>query len=458
MQLKIEIGQTGTIFVSGIISQADYNQELTGIKRIDIYDQMLKGDATVRAAYLAVTLPVMSANWYIVTPKGMEEDKASVEMKEFIDNAMFHDIGGNWTQFLREVLKYLGYGSQVFEKVFKIRDDGKIGWEKFAVRLPKTIYKWTIGDGKTPGITQLLPVGGIREIEDWKLIKFVNEQEGINFEGQSIFRAAYKHWYFKENYYKIDSIAQERQGLGIPVVHVPPGATAEDRAAVEEMLKNLRVNEQAHVQLPVGFTMEYLDMKINGTKNPKDMILHHDRQISKSVLAQFLELGGTAGGSFALSANQSELFLLSIQSVAKYIQEKMNEAIKELIDLNFPGTTDYPALEVGRIGTIDFKALADALWRLTQGGLLVPDDDIEKYLRNAMDLPEAAQTTEDDHEEPVTIDRADMILGRQKFLNPKGGDAPAGKAPATTAKEFKEDMQTLSREIQEAIHAEESKS
>jgi hypothetical protein len=41
-----EIGRTGSIIVSGLLSNNDYNNDLTGTKRIAIYDQMRLSDAT----------------------------------------------------------------------------------------------------------------------------------------------------------------------------------------------------------------------------------------------------------------------------------------------------------------------------------------------------------------------------------------------------------------------------
>src|SRR3712207_5205570 len=103
-----------------------------------------------------------------------------------------------------------------------------------------------------------------------------------------------------------------------------------------------------------------MDTHANALKDPKEMIAHYDRQIVKAFLAQFLDLGAQAGGSYALSADQSKLFLLGLEYIAKLIQEEMNKAIRELCDLNFSGLTDdeYPTLEYGAIGQVDFDKLS----------------------------------------------------------------------------------------------------
>lgn len=394
-----EWGGTGTIIVGGILSNVDYNPELTGTQRVQIYDEMRKGDATVRAALLAVKLPILAANWYI---KPFDEnDSKSKQIADDIEKKLFNTMTISWNDWLRHCMNYLDYGSMLFEKVFQVMPDGSIGWKKFAPRLTKTIYRWRMPDNVTEGITQILPTGGLRGIPVWKLLAFINEQEGEDYEGISILRSAYQPWYFKTSLYKIDAIATERQGMGIPYVKIPPNASDVDRRAIDDLMRNLRANEMANVQVPAGWEIGFLDTHGINIKTAKDMILHHDRQISKSVLAQFLELGGTAQGSFALSANQSELFLLSLQAHAKKIRDVLNPAIKELCDLNYQIQPDqYPTLEFSRIGTVDFEKLSMALFRLAQGGLITASPELEKYLAQAMSLPEPAEDTAQDDETP----------------------------------------------------------
>jgi phage gp29-like protein len=394
-----EWGGTGTIIVGGILSNVDYNDELTGTQRVLVYDQMRKGDSTVRAALLAVKLPILAANWYI---KAFDQSPAQQDIKNFVDEQLFHTMDITWNDWLRHCMNYLDYGSMVFEKVFQQGDNGMIGWEKFAPRLTKTIYRWRMPDNVTEGITQILPTGGLRGIPLWKVMVFVNEQEGENYEGISLLRAAHQPWYFKTSLYKIDAIATERQGLGVPYVKIPPNASDPDRAKIDELMRNLRANEQANIQVPVGWEIGYMDTKGSAVKTAKDMIMHYDRQISKSVLAQFMELGSGSVGSFALSSDQSQLFLLSLKAIATQMQDTLNnDAVREIVDLNYQiSANQYPTLEFGRIGNVDVEKLSTALFRLAQGGLLSASPELEEYLKNVLDLPAGASTSEDDTTDP----------------------------------------------------------
>ena len=444
-----EIGATGTVLVHGILSNVDYNTKLEGTQRIRIFDEMRKGDSTVRLGLIAVKYPILAAKWYIKPPDGKEDkDEATLFVKE----NLFENTTFSWTQFLRQALMLVDYGNAFFEKVFATRPDGKIGWQRFAQRLPQTVYRYTFQDGITAGITQILPTGGVAEIPQWKLLMFVNELEGANYEGTSMLRAAYMPWYYKNLYYKIDAMATERQGVGVPMVISPPAATPADKAKAIEVAKNMRANEYAYLNFPKGFTLEYVDTHAKELKESKEMILHHDRQILKAFLAHFLDLGATGSGSMALSNDQSELFLQSLKYVCKLIQEEINKAIVELVDLNFPKSKDgkYPTLEFGSIGQVDFEKLATGLFRLAQGGIIVPDDDLERHVRNLFELPQATESSED-YDDP---DRRKVSLPN---INP---DDVTVKKPIRyavdsgtpkKAAEFMRDILTFKEELAEII-------
>ena len=197
----------------------------------------------------------------------------------------------------------------------EIEGGTRIVWKKLAPRLPRSIQKWAIAGGK-PGITQKKSDGKTAEIPMEKLIVFVNEKEGDNWWGTSILRAAYKPWYIKATLEKIDAIAHERQGLGIPKVKMPEGATKRDTDKAEEIAKNMRANSQAYVVEPHDYDIGFMDMKASTTRDPANSLAYHTREIMKAVLAQFLELGSHIGrrqraARAQLSEDHSALFLQS---------------------------------------------------------------------------------------------------------------------------------------------------
>lgn len=83
-----------------------------------------------------------------------------------------------------------------------------------------------------------------------KLLLFSFRREGENYEGVSVLRSAYKHWYFKETMYKFDAVRHERQSVGIPVIYLPSTATPEDKEQAKIIVANIRATEQTGVVMP----------------------------------------------------------------------------------------------------------------------------------------------------------------------------------------------------------------
>lgn len=402
IDLEDEAGGTGTMIFSGFLTNVDYNPDWTGLNRIRLIDEMRSSDATIQLGLSAVKYPILSANWYI--KPGADEKDAGENGKKtmFTKQELFQNPNFSFLHILRQALLYCEYGQMLFEKVWRKRVDGQIGWKKFAPRMPNTIFRYSMSDGITPGITQILPNAGSVDIPMWKLMVMVLDMEGANYEGRSLLRSAYQHWFYKKVYYKIDAIAAERQGMGVPIVYYPSQASPADKAAAQVFVQNLRVNEQSYGGLPEGFRVEWLDTKGKGLKDVEKMVEHHDKRELMAFRAQFLSLGTTSAGSEHASNDQTEMFYLSLNYIARIFQEAINEAIRELIDLNFSDikSNDYPTLEFANLGNFNMMEYARSLLYLGQGGYITPDDDLERHIREALKLPEAMKFSDEDYLNP----------------------------------------------------------
>lgn len=383
---KVELGDTGTLLTGGFITDADYNSDLIGLSGVKVYEKM-RNDATVRASLWAMKLPILAASWTVVP--GEEGDDTYQEHADFVEEELFGGTTHTWEEFLRNCLNYLDFGHYVFEIVYSLRDDGRIGWRKFAPRLPKTIQKWETGDGNS-GITQWTLSGGEASIPIEKLIILTNEKEGDNWYGKSILRSSYRNWFTKDKLYQIEAMAVERQGIGIPYVKYPSGASQADISKAEEYLRNIRANEESFLSMKDGWEFGFMNMGSGTRIDPSKTIMHHNRQILINVLAQFMDLGGQgATGSFALSKDQSALFLLSLQYVANYVAAVISQyAIRRLIDINFGPQDVYPELRVTKIGQVDYTNLTASIERMVKSGIITVDETLEEFLRDTMGLPE----------------------------------------------------------------------
>lgn len=399
--LTFEIGRSGTPEFSGYIS-GDYNNEFNGHAGVELFDKMRRTDGTVAAALRAIKYPIMASEWQVEAAD--KEDERQVEIAEFVRMNLFEQM--NFTQFLREALGYLDFGFWYFEKVFRIVQ-GKIILNKLSARVPTAHECWEMRTTHMPGVTQTLPsrktgdtVSMQPEIPMSKLVLFVNDQEGDNLSGTPLLRAAYKHFFMKDQLYRIDAVKHER-GAGILKVRCPNDEASIAKAA--EIGRNFNVNEQSYVVLPgakpelsqPGWDTELMTAGISDqSASLMESVKHHDRMIVQSILASFLDLGAGATGSLALGNVQSGFFGYALKATADYVTEVINkQIIEELVKLNFGEQEMYPVVRAPRVGQLDQKATAEVLQILNTAGLLTKDPELFVWITRAFGLPE--RTVED---------------------------------------------------------------
>jgi hypothetical protein len=413
--LSTEVGSSGTNISYGISSE-DFNSKFNGTDTATICDKMRKTDATVSAVLKAIKLPILAAEKTIVP---VDESKEEQDIAEEVSRQLLEELEGGFDNFLREALTYQDFGHSAFEKVYTIQE-GTIALKKLAPRVQSSIYRWAIGDLPTgSGITQILPttpeeregMTTTPEIPMWKLVVFVNEKEGDNWQGISILRSAYKHWFFKDTLYRIDGIKHER-GAGVLEITLPDGSNDNDMAQAQELGKNFKMNESSYIIKP---SSEWkINMLSDGIKDQSSALVssiqHHDTMIVKNVLAQFLNLGEGKTGSFALSKDQSSFFLLSLESIANYMEDIINKTVvEEIVRLNFGERDSYPKFSFSSIAEIDIEKMSTTLEKLINSNLVAVTDKMKVWTHKNFGLPELTpedieQIEEEQEEKQAQID------------------------------------------------------
>lgn len=399
VQPSDEVGIGGTPIFSGFLRDlGEYNPELTGLAAIDVYEKMRRSDATVDAVILAVTLPITSAEWIVAEPQ--DATPVEKEIADFVRENMFEHIG--FRKMLRNALLMLPFGCSAHEDVFEYIN-GKLCLKKCADRLPRTFYRFDTADnGGTLRALIQLGYGGetYKEvaIPADKLALFVHRQEGSNFYGRSILRAAYRNWFAKERLERIDCMAIEKNASGVPVVIGAPNAKKEDADKARTWVPQVATHQKLGVYLPNGYTF---DVKgVTGQVRPaKDAIHYHNVQITIASLAQFLMLGEQKGAR-ALGDTLSDFFAMSLQSTADDIAEVLNgSTVKRLVAYNYGDPKDgkfrAPMVKVQKILSLNFETIATALAQLAKNDvdLIRADGKLEEHLRNMMGLPQADEAT-----------------------------------------------------------------
>lgn len=389
-----ELGSTGQSNWSSFMRE-EYNAELREHLGLRKYDRMRRSDASVRSALRLFKTPILSARWFVQPATESTRDR---EIASHIEKCLFSYMSISWTQVLWEALLMLDFGYYMFEKVYA-EVDGKMIWQKFAPRHPLDCSGWKWDANGGPVGARFNDDSGLDSvfIPIEKLAVFTYDREAGDLRGMSALRSAYKHWYFKENLYKIDAIQKERHGVGVPIIKLPPGYSTTDRNVAHELGRNLRSNEKAHVVLPPFW--EVMFAKLEGQHvDALASAEHHSKMIFQNILGEFMvESSGTS------TESQMELFLKSTRYIAEIIRDVFNKyCIPQLVDMNWDvGVGEYPELKVRRIGdTQDWRMISFALRNLIGANVIKPDDKLDAWARDEMDLPRADPSTVRETETP----------------------------------------------------------
>lgn len=390
------------------------------------YFDMKRADATVRGALRLLKTPIQAARWFV---EPYDDSTLSHSISDFVEENLFCYLSTPWSQIIEDALLMCDYGYMAFEKVWlepngpqdKVKD-GKLRLGKLAPRHPMDIRQWQWDENGGPDAfvmenisiqgtgnfgSNVLSAAGIPnaaqtnnynqgaylnasvsgaldpravEVPIAKALIFSLEKESGDLRGISILRSAYKHYFYKDTMYKIDAIQKERHGIGVPIIKMPLGFSAADRALADNLGRNLRTNERAHIVVPMNWEVAFA--KLEG--QPVDClksIEHHDMKIKSNILAPFMDESN-------VNPDSLDVYYKATRYIANTICDTFNHyLIPQLVGMNFT-RGKAPHLRVRRIGEEEsLRTLSFAFRNFVGAGAIRPDDPMEKFLRSELDLP-----------------------------------------------------------------------
>lgn len=416
-------GAIGTQIIDGMIFEEDHNKEWIEEQAIKNARKMVKTDPTVRSTLLSIKLPIMAA---AVRIEPASEDSADLDIAEFVEQNLFLNPNYAYMDWLRHVLFYLDFGFEVLEKSYEVRD-GHLHWKRWEHRKPETIDQWmTDKDNDLIEIRQISAYDArVQDFRDTKIpfnqaFHISNNQEGLNFRGESILRSAYFSWLSKQKQMEIDSIKNERFGCGIPEIEVMGTGKMDDAI---DALEKLRYHEKMYITKTEEYKVGLFPMGNSTGVDVIGSIKYHDDQIRTNILQDFMSLGKDGVGSLALSNDKIDFFMLSLDSVANHIEDTMNNGsgkmqhVKQLVDLNFANVKEYPKYKIDRIKLEDKKAVAETLKTLKEIGFVDPsDDETRQHVGETFKIPMPEFTpVKPDTQPPVIEDPEEEPAPKMSF-------------------------------------------
>ena len=411
------LGIAGDNTHNGQIRADEFLPELRGKRAIRKYREMRDNDSTIGAVMYAteqvlrdVDIKVMPAN---DTPAAKRE-------ADFVES-IFKDMDHTLDDHVSEALSSLTFGFAWFEVVYKRRNgqktgskysDGRMGVRKIASRAPWTISKFDV-DEKTGDVLGIHQEGSgfnnTNYIPSRKSLYYRTTAINNDPSGRSILRNAYTSYEYLNNLQSIEAIAVERELAGIPVARIPseylsPDATSAQSgflANLQQILRDVKFNEQGYIVLPSDTypdsngsptNTRLVDVELmasNGKRNIDidPIVKRYQHDIARSVLSEFLMLGGGNTGSYALSKSKTDLFLRALESYIQAIVDVLNKQLVErLWELNGLNYDLMPTIVAGDVAPHDLREIAAFLRNLNGANIDVSSHP--EVIQDLMDIAE----------------------------------------------------------------------
>jgi hypothetical protein len=325
---------------------------------VQVYDQM-RNDSQCQGLYLGATAAILRYLWYIdpngCDPAWVDLLAADLNLPVGLDQAMEQAERGilrgtfktaeraAWYPHLDTALTSMKYGHYYFEQVGEITNDGPGGAEmwrlrKLSPRHPRTITEFIVNqkgellaicqgfatyDPRTRPPAEFAPFDPISAD---RLVWYLWDSEPGDWVGRSIYRPMYRNWLIKDRLLRVDAIKHERNGVGMPIINAPEGATNPQMQDLDRMAQEYKVGERGGGAIPFGAKLTLVGT--SGTlPDTIASIRMQNEEMAKSLLMMFMQLGQTETGSRALGRSFIDWFTLAQEIIANWVANVGNEQI-----------------------------------------------------------------------------------------------------------------------------------
>jgi hypothetical protein len=451
------IGFSGLKEYGGVIDE-EFHPKLRGEYGPKVYREMADNSSIIGAIRYVIRALSRQVEWRV---EAASPEKQSIEWAEFLESCLI-DMEFTFEDFINEVLSFLDYGWSYFEVVYKMRrgidskdpkhksrfGDGKIGWRKLALRAQDTLERWQFAedDDTLEGMHQVnYSSGQAAFVPIEKALLFRTETYKDNPEGRSIYRNAVVDYFFLKRIGEIEAIGIERDMTGLLTMEVPismleSSASAETkqlRSHFEKMLSELKRDEREYAMIPqelneegkpTGYKLRLLSTGGTRQIDTTAVKMYYKTNILQSVMAQFLQLGMSNVGSFALASTSTNMFATALGAILDTMTATFNlHGVSRLMKLNNVPVEYWPELVHGDIETPPLAEIGQYVTALASAGMLPVDDEIQNKLLEFAKLP--IPTAEEGDAVEKTRCGGGLITKYVKQNKNRTGGAPVRSSP-----------------------------
>ena len=400
--------------------------------KVAVFNQM-KNNSTISGILLAFKSLCQTPKLVVnMNPQDPDQERAKARA-DFLTSCL-SDMQTPESDVRSEILDMIEMGFKVMVPQFKARtgydksqsfnsryNDGKIGWKNFTPIDPASISKWNSPENTgylgLTGITQVRTSGSDVKIPRNRMLIFRTTASNNDPTGKSILEGAYLDWVDLVDANKIQMVGLRRCLEGIPYarVHSKLAAQAQSDAgaeaavsSVKNAVRSIDNREDTAFVLPAdrdenGHLLS--EVRIMGSsdgggnskiQDAKIIIDSKEHAIARSMLAQFMTIQGK-GGSYALSKNQSEVFINSLKGYLSQIEGIFNqEAIPRLFAVNGEGLGDdhyLPTITYSEFIRDDVDEFFTGMQKAIEVGIFEPTEQIQKKAGQVLGIDISGQDT-----------------------------------------------------------------
>lgn len=422
--LFLDLGQTGLKRAGGVLDE-EFLPALRGQRAVKVFNEMSLNNSTVHSLVFAITNLLAQTKW-VVTIKDRSGD--GEKAVQFLESVM-DDMSSPWSEVISEILTCIIYGWSYHEIVYKRRigpweenarnrskfTDGLIGWRKLPIRAQETLLRWRFDEnGGIKGMTQMAaPRYEQLFIPIEKALLFRVGTHKNSPEGRSLLRGAYRSWYWLKRFEELEAISVERDMAGMPVARVPSqlmmSKNPQDQKmlkAIKALVKNIRRDEHNGIIFPSDvdretkaklYEFELMSSTGSHTMDTGAIIQRLETNILESVLADFIKLGATSAGSYAMHVDKTGIFRQALNSVLGSIADVFNRhAVPRLFKANGWRPKNLPEFKPEPVENPNLGELAGFMTAMASlGEEFFPDPSLSKYVRDIAGLPEMSEEKEE---------------------------------------------------------------
>lgn len=411
----------------------DYLPELRGERGRRILRQMTN-DETIGAFLLGLNSIYGTLSWY--TDPSDPDDPKAVEAAEWLYNALYEDMGDprgaqpddTWSSFVQTFAECDAFGWSYYDVWVKELADGSVGVARLMSVAPETLWEWNIEeDGHVTGLVQQSPRNyRHKTIPTYRALHLVSQPYKGSPEGRSIFRTAYRMWYYKKLNLELESILHER-GAGFPVMYVHADVVKQSKQVdsegkpttiaklatqamntYDEMVKNIKRNQQSGAVIyydtvknvgadgsVTNSDIKTVELKLEspGASSTQDMdatIKRLDSALARALLFDFMMFNtdGGSGQSGGLNG-RVDMFMKVITGLLEHKVETINrQLVPQLWKLNGFDPERMPKVRAGAIQREDVHKVVSTLEGLARAGMTVgTDEDLQRHIYEELGLP-----------------------------------------------------------------------